>query len=157
MTGDIASNLVAGVDRFLLRELDRSNDRRAKHWRRDFASPEAYAKSLEPNRQRLAHILGVRDKRPERVRLEILSALGENPAVLDALSYSVYAVRWRAFGDVDGEGLLLEPFRRRYPPSNAARGQQEGRSSTADALLSIVAIPDADVTPEQLADRKSVV
>src|SRR5215831_1708656 len=63
MEGDIAAQLVEGVDKFLLREIDRSVERRAKFWKRDFTSAEAYDRSIEPNRKRLAHILGVRDAR----------------------------------------------------------------------------------------------
>src|SRR5262245_14001477 len=63
MEGDIASQLVAGVDKFLLGEIDKSVERRQKYWKRDFSSPEAYNKSIEPNRKRLAHILGMRDAR----------------------------------------------------------------------------------------------
>ncbi len=44
MKGDIASQLVEGVDTFLLREIDKSVERRARHWKRDFASVEAYNK-----------------------------------------------------------------------------------------------------------------
>ncbi|MDC0936898.1 hypothetical protein OAS39_11480 [Pirellulales bacterium] len=53
MTGDIASELVAGVDRFLLSELQQSVARRENYWQRDFSSSEAYQKSIEPGRQRL--------------------------------------------------------------------------------------------------------
>jgi hypothetical protein len=63
MEGDIASQLVAGVDRFLLRKIEESVEKRARHWKRDFSSAEAYSKSIEPNRKRLAHILGMRDPR----------------------------------------------------------------------------------------------
>src|SRR5262245_32310959 len=63
MKGDIASELVAGVDKFLLNEISNSVERRARHWKRDFSSPEAYNKSIEPNRKRLAHMLGLRDPR----------------------------------------------------------------------------------------------
>ena len=63
MTGDIASELVAGADRFLLREIDESTAKRASYWKRDFSSIAAYNASVEPNRKRLAHILGVRDQR----------------------------------------------------------------------------------------------
>src|SRR4029450_6352133 len=59
LEGDIAAQMVAGIDKFLLREIDLSVERRAKYWKRDFSSPEAYNKSIEPNRQRLAKILGV--------------------------------------------------------------------------------------------------
>ena len=52
LDGDIASRLVDGVDKFLLREIDKSVERRARYWRRDFSSPEAYNKSIESNRKR---------------------------------------------------------------------------------------------------------
>ena len=45
--------------------------------------------------------------------------------------YNVFAVRWPAFGDVTGEGLLLEP------------GDRLG-------VADVIVIPDADQTPEQL-------
>ena len=63
MEGDIAAQMVAGIDKFLLREIELSVDRRNQFWRRDFSSPEAYNKSIEPNRQRLTKILGVVDER----------------------------------------------------------------------------------------------
>src|SRR5687767_10814868 len=61
MEGDIASELVDGVNKFLLRQIEASVDSRGRHWKPDFSSAEAYNKSIAPNRQRLAHILGVRD------------------------------------------------------------------------------------------------
>src|SRR5262245_60399909 len=73
MKGDLASELVAGVDRFLLRKISDAAANREKFWKRDFTSPENYTKSLEPNRKRLAHILGVRDPRPANVELELLA------------------------------------------------------------------------------------
>ena len=63
MEGDIASHLVAGVDKFLLREIEQSVSRRDQYWKRDFASAEAYDKSILANRERLSRILGVRDQR----------------------------------------------------------------------------------------------
>ena len=46
-------------------------------------------------------------------------------------SHNVFAIRWPAFGDVTGEGLLLEP--------------DDGLG-----IADVVVIPDADQTPEQL-------
>ncbi len=63
MTGDLASEMVAGADRFLLRQIEESAARREKYWKRDFSTAAAYEASVEPNRKRLAHILGVRDAR----------------------------------------------------------------------------------------------
>jgi hypothetical protein len=131
MQGDIASNLVAGVDRFLLRKLDESAAGRKRFWHRDFSSWQAYDQSIATNRQRLAHILGVRDPRVNPVQLE-LRATPTRPALCSrGQGYEVFAVRWPAFGDVTGEGLLLNPVNR-------------------TPLANVVAIPDASQTPEQL-------
>ena len=132
MEGDIASQLVSGVDKFLLRELDAAVERRPEHWNRDFSSAENYNVSIEPNRKGLAHILGVRDARVPFDGLEHLGTTEQPALICRGNGYDVYAVRWPAFGDVNGEGLLLEP-------------------TNGKPIANIVAIPDADQTPEQIA------
>ena len=52
MEGDIASELVSGVDRFLLRKLAASIEQRPQYWQRDFASSEKYVASVQTNRER---------------------------------------------------------------------------------------------------------
>jgi dienelactone hydrolase len=131
MEGDIAAQLVRGVDRFLLNEIGKSAEARAKFWKRDHSSAEAYDKSLEPNRKRLAHILGVRDARIAFDAPELLATTKQPALVGKGDGYEVFAVRWPAFGDVYGEGLLLVPV---------------GKAEVAE----VVAIPDADQTPEQI-------
>jgi len=129
---DIASRKVAGIDRFLLREIEKSKDGRARFWKRDFSSAENYTKSLEPNRQRLAHILGVRDPRVKFDSPELVAALNRPALLLETERYSVYAIRWPAVRDVWGEGLLLTP-------------------KNGKPVASVVAIPDARQSPEQIA------
>ena len=117
--GDIAAQLVAGVDKFLLRELDKSVERRAKHWKRDFSSAEAYNKSIEPNRKRLAHILGVRDRRVPFDAPELVGTTTRPALVGKGDGFNIYAVRWPVLGfpgptwkqaaSIYGEGLLLVP------------------------------------------------
>ena len=131
LTGDIASQLVDGVDRFLLREIEKSVDRRAEFFHRDFSSAEKYDVSLEPNRTRLAHILGVRDPRIAPKDIELLATTSQPALVGRGDGFEAFAVRWPAFGDVSGEGLLLVP--------------------TAAKIADVVAIPDADQTPEMIA------
>ncbi len=140
--GDIASQLVAGVDKFLLRKLEESIKLRERHWKRDFTSPEAYNKSIEPNRKRLAHILGVRDKRVKFDALEYVGSTKQAALVGKGEGYEIYAVRWPVLEDPDpartqttvhGEGLLLAPA--------------GGRKPVAD----VIAIPDCEQTPEQIA------
>ena len=130
--GDIASHLVAGVDRFLLRELSASVDRRERYWQRDFTSHAAYAKSIEQNRQRLAHIIGLRDQRVAFDGLTLGSTTAESSLVGQTDRITVRAVSWPVFGDVTGTGLLLEP-----------RGR--------DSLANVIALPDCNQFPEQIA------
>ena len=130
--GDIASHLVAGVDRFLLRELSASVDRREKYWQRDFTSHAAYAKSVEQNRQRLSHIIGLRDQRVAFDGLTLGSTTAESSLVGQTDRIIVRAVSWPVFGDVTGTGLLLEP-----------RGR--------DSLANVIALPDCNQLPEQIA------
>ena len=73
MEGDLSAQMVAGIDRFLMRMTDESGDQREQYWTRDFSSQEAYEKSLEPNRQRLRKVLGVVDERMSVTALELVA------------------------------------------------------------------------------------
>ncbi|MGA2497394.1 MAG: dienelactone hydrolase family protein [Tepidisphaeraceae bacterium] len=132
MNGDIASELVAGVDRFLMRELDRSPEARAAHGRRDLSSWEAYERSIGPSRERLRQIIGVRDARVPFAGPQVMALAGRSPVLARGTGYEVYAVRWPVLDGVNAEGLLLQPM---------------GRERIAD----VIAIPDCDLTPEQFA------
>src|SRR5437868_3381345 len=81
MEGDIAAAMVAGVDKLLLREIELSVERREKYWKRDFSSPEAYNKSIEPNRERLKKILGVVDERVAFDAPELIATVGKSALV----------------------------------------------------------------------------
>src|SRR5262245_19885451 len=63
MKGDLAAQMVSGIDKYLDRELAASVEKRKTFWKPDFSSPEAYEKSVQPNRERLARLIGVVDKR----------------------------------------------------------------------------------------------
>ncbi len=124
---ELSEQLLAAAHAFIERKIDESVDRRARHWNRDPSSAEAYERSIEPNRGRLMKIIGVVDERLPVV----MERFGddENPALVARTDqYSVYQVRWPVLEGVFGEGLLLEP---------------EG-----EPVASVVAIPDADQTPE---------
>jgi len=140
--GDIASRMVDGIDRFLLREIDQAEARRAHFWKRELADAEKYRASVKPNLTRLSQILGlVPDPVPPKDligntgRREHLTRVGfrdGSPIVATRPGYSITRVRWSAgIGDIHGEGLLLEPL---------------GKLPVAD----IVALGDCEQTPEQL-------
>ncbi|HUF61703.1 MAG TPA: hypothetical protein VMN36_06480 [Verrucomicrobiales bacterium] len=132
MEGDIASQLVDGVDRFLDEQLEGSLKHRAQNWRRDPRNAESYRASLEPQRERLRHILGIRDARAPFDGLFFDSTTSRSSLAGETPAVAIHAVRWPAFGDVEGEGLLLEP-----------------KSSSLLGL--VVAVPDASELPEHLA------
>ena len=130
LEGDIAAQLVDGVDRFLLREIEQSVSGRAKHWQRDLTSPGAYEASVKKNRNRLTHIIGLRDTRIALDALEFISSTAIPDKVAETPVYRVHAVRWSALDGLQGEGLLLQPV--------------------AKPLAHVVVLPDADQTPEML-------
>jgi dienelactone hydrolase len=132
MQGDLAEQMVAGIDRFLLREIDESVGKRARHWKRDTSSTEKYNASVAPNRARLAKIIGAADPRHKITAVELVTTTSEPALVGRGENFEAFLVRWPAVRGVCGEGLLLVP-------------------KTRPALADIVAIPDADNTPEQLA------
>ena len=132
--GDLAAHMVSGIDHYLDRLLAQAPQSRATHWNRDFASPEAYQKSIEPNRQHLAHILGSVDPR-EPCQLSLSAPVAPDPqhhsaAMGRGQGFTIQSVSWNVFRGVHAEGLLLQP-------DTAPRA-------------SLVAIPDCDWTPEQL-------
>lgn len=129
--GDPAKAMVVGIHKFADRELAASVVGRQARWSRDFSTPEAYAKSIAPNRERLAQIIGAIGTRTAPVELSYVSS-PESPAkVAENAEFAVFAVRWSVYPGVDAEGLWLEP--------------------KGEVRANVVAMADCDVTPEQFA------
>jgi dienelactone hydrolase len=128
--GDLAAQMVAGIDAYLMHQLADSVEGRRTFWKPDYSSSEAYGRSVEPNRERLRRILGIVDRRLPVTDLEYVARMHTPALVAETGGYSVYAVRWPVFEGVDAEGLLLEP------------------KNTPVAC--VVALPDADWSPEML-------
>lgn len=134
--GSFPERIMDGADRYVEKKIAESIVTRQKYWNRDLASRAAYEKSVEPNRSRFLKQIGVVDARSP-VAMERFGD-DDNPAlVAETDMYSVHQVRWPVFDGVTGEGLLLEP-----------------RNSPAGY---IIALPDADQTPEQIAGLASVI
>ncbi len=130
LQGDLSLRMQEGIDRFLLGEINRSVEERQKLWKRDHSSLLAYQKSVQPNRERFRKYIGAVDQRLPVTALDYVSTTSLPSKIAETEQYSVYAVRWPVLEGVFGEGLLIQPKR-------TPRGR-------------IVAIPDADQTPEML-------
>ena len=130
LPGDFSAQVVGDSDRFLTRETARPIAERQKYWQRDFSSAGAYDRSVEPNRERLRAIIGAADVRLPAAPLEFPGSTTNSAKIAETESFTVQAVRWPVLEGVFAEGLWLEP---------------KGRP-----IACIVAIPDADQTPEML-------
>jgi dienelactone hydrolase len=131
LSGDLSTQMVTGIDKFFARETAQSISERQNYWRRDFSSIEAYAKSVQPNRERLRRMIGAVDGRLPVAALELLGSTASPAKIAETEFFTVQAVRWPVFAGVFAEGLWLEP--------------------KSEPAACIVAIPDADQTPEMLA------
>ncbi len=129
--GDIASQLVSAADLFLLRQIEQSKSLRAGHWHRDLSGSAAYQDSIEPNRHKLQQMLGLADRRNQFSAPSLQATTERSALVGQGPGYEIFAVRWPAFGNVHGEGLLLAPTGRK-------------------PIAGVIALPHCDVTPEQL-------
>ncbi len=131
-TGDIASSLVEGADRFLLNEIEKAEANRSQYWKRDYSTASTYNASLQANREHLANILGIRDTRVPFDSPELIATLTHPALIAEGANYRVYVVRWKVLEGLNSEGLLLTP-KRGKPKAN------------------LIAIPDTTQTPEQIA------
>ena len=135
--GDLATQMVAGIHRYLLSQTEAQVTERAQLWNRDYTTVESYERSVASNRQRFRQIIGVVDERVAAAEPELVGSLTVPAQIAQGANYKVYTVRWPVFAPVtagsdglDAEGLLLRP---------------EGLP-----LARVVAIPDANWTPEML-------
>jgi dienelactone hydrolase len=127
--GDLSARMLDGAHRFIDRKIQESVQLRARHWRRDLSSADAYEKSIEPNRKRFARQIGLADERLPPA----MERFGDDdaPALVASTSrYRIHQVRWPVLDGVWGEGLLLEP--------------------AGQPTACVVVLGDADQTPEQL-------
>ena len=123
--------MVDGIDRFALREITEARKSRTAMWHRDYASRAAYEMSVSANRDRLKVILGVVDARVSATGVQLLATSTRDEIVGRSPLFVARAVRWPVLDGVTAEGLLLDPI---SPP-----------------VARVVALPDADWTPEQFS------
>lgn len=124
--------MVAGIDRYALKAIDEASKRRREQSDRGgFDAVSGFADS-DTRRKQFSDLIGVVDKRLQPDGLELVSGLDDRGIVAETDHVQVLAVRWKVLDGVDASGLLLRPVH-------------------GDVVARVVAIPDADWTPEMIA------
>jgi dienelactone hydrolase len=139
LTNDPAAVLVDGTDRFLLKEITATRSKRQQRWIQQTAYKATRSDFIEDRRRQLVELLGIREPRVPFDALEYVSSTRASATVGQSDSVRVSRVRWPVLSDPAGtrdivsfygEGLLLQP--------------------AGVPFANVIAIPDADQTPEQL-------
>jgi dienelactone hydrolase len=135
-SGEIDVLMIQRVDQFLLNQIAAAKTHRNQYWDRESGDAAAYQRSIEPNRSRLRHRIGVRDQRVEFSAPWLLATTDTGSIVAQCEQYEIHRIAWPVVGEMRVEGLLLTP--KNNPP-----------------LANVVAIPDATQTPEAISGMVS--
>lgn len=144
---DRASDLVDGVDRFLIRQLQQSIDTRAASWPQPNPASkpthENYEQVTQPLRDRYREAIGLVDPRIPNPRFHLDSEVQQaslgKPLSSHVATFeggAIYRVRWPVHEGVDARGLLLIPH---------------AQPTTWNVIL----VPDASQMPEDLCNGES--
>ena len=133
LEGDLAAQMVEVLDGYVTDATARSPEKRDALWNRDYSSHSAYTESIESNRERFGKQIGSLDARLPIEDLSYVATTRASSQITEGENFTVSRVRWQVFDEVEGEGLLLEPMH------------------NVPIAAQIVALPDADWTPEIIA------
>lgn len=122
-SADFGAEMVAGIDRFLLRAIDQAKLDRAAQWPGDMAA----------HREHLKTIIGAIDTRLPITALEFVSDTTSPALLLETDTARIFRVRWPVLNGVRGEGLFIQP---KQP-----------------AVARVIYLPDADQAPEKVVDE----
>lgn len=134
LSAPLDEHMVAGIDRYALNALAKSPELRPQKWNYDFSSHATFIESIRENRKRFKTIIGVVDPRVAGPGFELLTTTENQSVIAECPQFKVHVVEWQVLDGMTAAGLLLEPM-----------GQIKAR---------VVALPDADWTPEMFVGLK---
>lgn len=126
----MVQRMKSGINRFFDRYRQEVLGQRDRYWKRNLSSPHAYQASVADNRKQLQKIIGLIDQR-RPVHMEQFVRNSGSPTVAETNQYTITQIRWPVLSGVWGEGLLVTP--------------------KEDITARVVALPDADQLPEDIA------
>lgn len=132
--------MVQGLNQYALEATKQAAKDRESHWQRDYSSLPNYTKSIAPQREEFARIIGAVDPRADLAKDEYLTFWVVLPGTsdTDAIGFAEFTggisvpARWPVLEGINAEGLLI-------CPANLNKDNVKGF---------IIALPDADWTPE---------
>jgi dienelactone hydrolase len=127
---DPAKAMVESLHNHFDRLIASSPNLRSQQFRRDFASPPAYVRSLEAPRERLARVLGTTDPRMAPISIELVATIDQSATLHKTDRLIIRRIRWPVIAGLAAEGLLVEP-------------------KNLPAVVNAVALPDCNLSPEQ--------
>lgn len=125
-SGDLSTEMVAGIGRWLERETERVAGERDRAWQAAAATEASWTTFTAARREQLRKVLGAVDVRTPGAIEEYRSASTPPSLVKDGVT--MRQVRWPVFSTVTGEGVLF--------------------TSTAMPKGVAIVLPDADELPE---------
>lgn len=132
--GDLASDMVEGLDRFLLNQIRQVYEQRL--------NPKPLtAESSAKLREQLRAALGIRDERAEFASPEVVIAFGEQGVIAENERLDIAAIRWPVLNDPSPQGAGLPSI------------QMEGLLLKPRGMIraAVIVVPDAGQTPEDLS------
>src|SRR5688500_2427982 len=91
MQGDLSAQMIAGIGRFLERETVKAAEDRAAYWKANLSGDvAAYEKSVQPNRQRLAEMIGVIDPRIEGGDVQFVASVAVPAKVAETDRFTAF-------------------------------------------------------------------
>jgi cephalosporin-C deacetylase-like acetyl esterase len=120
--------MVAGIDRYALKAISQASRRR----RAMEVSSGDRTESIEASRGVFSRLIGVVDQRLDANGIQYDASTEQTAKVAETDDVQIFAVRWRVLDGLDATGLLIRPRR-------------------GEVVARVVAIPDADWTPEMIS------
>lgn len=138
----LSDTMMWGAHRLIEAKIDQSAQNRSQLWNYEFGSKESYQQSIEPNRRRFMQYIGITNSEVDTsysagpqpniapVTMQKVADVKDSEVIAETSKYRIYRVRWPVLKGVYGDGLLIQP--------------------KVKPVANIIAIPDADQTPEQV-------
>ena len=122
--------MVAGIDRFALKEIQRASQQRIKQWDQDVLQAENQSAAFKQKRAEFSQLIGCIDTRIPANGIHLVSQVDRSALIVSNDLFEILHVKWPVLEGLEAEGYFLRP--------------------KSKPIARIVAIPDAQWTPEQI-------